>query len=320
MLASLQTLFLREHNRLAAQFIQRGWSKWQVYNVSRKIIGGMLQVITYREYLPLMVGQQTMERFNLAIPSREYTYRSALNPSIINTWAAAACRCPGLAYDLNNMDDFCKPETDPVRTFLVGACEQQMQELNTVYSREITRYLFATPMEPGKDLRAIDYHRARDHGTPPYNQWRQFCGLRPFSSFEEMKNAFSNRYSGLIDRLKLLYHNEIDDLDFGVGAILEPVAPGSTFGPTVTCIFGHQFNRLKFGDRFWIENPKVSTAFSRDQLANLYKVTLSGLICANTDVQRIQRNVFLVPGPTNPTVNCEQLMVEQNIHPESYNF
>lgn len=44
MLAALQTTLLREHNRIAAHFIQSGWTKWQVYNVTRKIIGAMLQV------------------------------------------------------------------------------------------------------------------------------------------------------------------------------------------------------------------------------------------------------------------------------------
>lgn len=39
------------------------------------------------------------------------------------------------------MDDYCKPETDPVRSFLVGACEQRMQELNTVYTREVSVHI-----------------------------------------------------------------------------------------------------------------------------------------------------------------------------------
>ncbi|XP_022695720.1 peroxidase-like isoform X1 [Varroa jacobsoni] len=339
MLGALQTIYLREHNRIASHFVQRNWTKWQVYNVSRKIVGAMIQVITFKEYLPLMLGQETMSRYNLTIPSPQYRYHHHLNPSIINTWATAACRvshsnvadkmkregktldrCPSLAYDINNMDDYCKPETDPVRSFLVGACEQRMQELNTVYTREVTRYLFSTPMKPGKDLRSIDYHRGRDHGIPSYNQWRQLCGLRPYGSFEAMKAACSNRYGDLINKLKHLYNNEIDDLDFGVGAILEPVFPGSTFGPTVTCLFGHQFNRLKFGDRFWFENPKVPTAFTKGQLSRIYRITLAGLICANTDILRIQRNVFLIPGSTNPVVSCSQLLAEQDLQLNSYNY
>lgn len=338
-LGALQTMFLRQHNSIAHTFIARGWSQWQVFNVSRKIIGGMLQVITYKEYLPLMLGPNTMSRFDLKIPSTGYSYKPSLNPSLLNAWASAACRvshsniadklrregvsmmkCPTLAYDINNMDTFCKPDNDPVRALLVGACQQKMQDLNTVYSLQITRFLFSTPMVPGKDLRAIDYHRARDHGIRPYNEWRRICGLKPFASFDELKRACSKQYSPLIDKLQVAYYNDIENVDFGVGAILEPPSSGSTFGPTVTCLFGHQFHRLKFGDRFWFENPKVPTAFTRDQLSRLHRVTLSGLICAVTDVQRIQKNAFLVPGPNNPLVSCASLLKEQDLNLASYHY
>ncbi|XP_003742121.1 peroxidase [Galendromus occidentalis] len=338
-LGALQTMFLRQHNIIAKAFIARGWDKWQTFNVSRKIIGGMLQVVVYKEYLPLLLGPLAMRRFELSVPTPRYVYRPSLNPSLLNAWATAACRvshsniadklkreglsllkCPTLAYDINNMDTFCKPDTDPIRALLVGACQQKMQDLNTVYSLQITRYLFSTPYKPGKDLRAIDYHRARDHGIRPYNEWRRSCGLKPFGSFEEMKRASSKQYGPLIDKLKIAYRNDIDNVDFGVGAILEPLAPGSTFGPTITCLFGHQFHRLKYGDRFWFENPKVPTAFTPQQLSRLQRVTLAGLICATTDVLRIQKNVLLVPGPNNPLVDCATLVREQDLNLASYHY
>ena len=46
------------------------------------------------------------------------------------------------------------------------------------------------------DLAAINIQRAREHGVPSYNEFRSFCGLKPFFRWEEMEGFMSNKTVG----------------------------------------------------------------------------------------------------------------------------
>ena len=60
---------------------------------------------------------------------------------------------------------------------------------------------------------------------------------------------------------------------------------GDTFG----CIIAEQFGRLRKGDRFWFENERnaalntVRTAFTACQLREIRRITLSKVICGNSE-------------------------------------
>ena len=50
------------------------------------------------------------------------------------------------------------------------------------------------------------------------------------------------------------------------GALSEIPVPGGLVGPTNACILGNQFYRLKRGDRFFYENPFITTGFTLGKL------------------------------------------------------
>ena len=63
----MHTLFVREHNRIAAFFDENTeWEAEQIYQETRRIVGAELQFITYKEDLPLLLSPRTVSNcFNL---------------------------------------------------------------------------------------------------------------------------------------------------------------------------------------------------------------------------------------------------------------
>lgn len=54
----------------------------------------------------------------------------------------------------------------------------------------------------------------------------------------------------------------VEDIDMYTGALSEFPIEGGLVGPTITCLVGDQFKRLKQGDDFWYETDKQPQAFS----------------------------------------------------------
>ena len=82
-LTSLQTLFLREHNRIAAELSTRNpsWSDDKTFNEARKIVIAIAQHIVYNEYVPTIVGFNNAGMFDL-IPLSTKSYYSGYDASV----------------------------------------------------------------------------------------------------------------------------------------------------------------------------------------------------------------------------------------------
>ena len=51
----------------------------------------------------------------------------------------------------------------------------------------------------------------------------------------------------------LLFFSSPQDIDLFTGALTESAVSGGNLGPTLDCIIGDQFMKLKYGDRFWYQ-------------------------------------------------------------------
>ena len=95
-LASMHTLFMREHNRIVRELkkINPQWKSETCYEEARLVVIAMHQVITYKEYLPRLIGGEYMKKYDLNILSDGYYYgyNSAIDPSISNEFTTAAFR------------------------------------------------------------------------------------------------------------------------------------------------------------------------------------------------------------------------------------
>lgn len=95
-LLAMHTIFVAEHNRIATELGEQNahWSDEKIYQESRRIIGAMVQHITYREFLPLVLGKEVCKLFDLMVRQSDYyeNYDSRVNPTVANSFGAAAFR------------------------------------------------------------------------------------------------------------------------------------------------------------------------------------------------------------------------------------
>jgi peroxidase len=88
-LIAMHTIWVRQHNRFAKRLssMNPNWSDEHVYQETRKIIEAQLQIITYKHWLPYIIGDEGMNMLG------SYKgYRRSINPTISNVFATAAFR------------------------------------------------------------------------------------------------------------------------------------------------------------------------------------------------------------------------------------
>ncbi|PIO67122.1 heme peroxidase [Teladorsagia circumcincta] len=251
--------------------MNRHWNEDRVFQETRKIVGSVIQVITYQEFLPALIGP-----FHDRLVPPYVKYNPSVNPGVLNEFASAAYRLHGMiqeSYPLIGPNSEVRGRVP----FLdgVGRIERVLSAIDAVYrgfiatparspqriTSSVTERLFG-----GSDMATINIQRGRDHGFPPYNEYRKLCQLKPVTKF--------------------------DELDLYVGGILEEPIDGSLVGPTFACIIAEQFVRLRDGDRFYFENEGV---FTTAQMTALKAVTLSWVLCETSDgMGRIVPNAFTI--------------------------
>lgn len=66
-LAVMHIVMMREHNRLAEGLahVNPHWDDETLYQEARHILSSELQHVTYSEFLPMVLGHQTMKKYDL---------------------------------------------------------------------------------------------------------------------------------------------------------------------------------------------------------------------------------------------------------------
>lgn len=85
-LTAIQTLFVREHNRLADAISgsQPEATDEEIYQRARLVVAGLIQSITYNEFLPALLGKRAIAPHS--------GYNPSVNPGIANEFSTAAFR------------------------------------------------------------------------------------------------------------------------------------------------------------------------------------------------------------------------------------
>ncbi|MFK8111217.1 MAG: peroxidase family protein [Rubripirellula sp.] len=309
-LTAIQTLFVREHNRLAQEISVSGvdLSDEEIYQQARAIVIGQTQAITYNEFLPALLGNRAIGTYN--------GYDATVDPSIATEFSTAAFRFGHST--LNEGIEFFGNEGRSVReaielkdaffnaslleetgidALLKYDASSQAQEIDLEVVGSLRNFLFGSPGSGGFDLVALNIQRGRDHGLNDYNSTRVAYGLDSMESFDEITSNLELRW-----KLESLYGN-VDNIDLWVGLMAEDHAHGASVGELTHAIVTDQFTRLRDGDRLFYEN-----VFEGQELDAINSTSLADLIERNTTVEGLQDNVFFMLSEVRGTVTASSLI------------
>jgi hypothetical protein len=314
-LTALHTLFAREHNRIALILSQLNphWSDDRIFYETRSIVIGKIQVIVYGEYIPHLIGYETMQRFDLNIrPNGYYSqdYDENINAGVTSEFVTAAFRFGHSTVDgkliIHNGPDIEEIIRIPDVMFnsarlrrrhfydeiLNTLVRQPMQQVDSAVTHGLSRLLFRNNNPFGLDLAAINIHRGRDHAIRCYNDYLEATGHSRVVSFEE----FGPETAAKLSRV----YSHPDDIDLWIGGLLEQAKSDSLLGPTFTEIIADQFSRFRKGDRYFFEHdPSINPgAFTPGQLQQIRSSSMARIICDNADgyaLSSISPKAFLLP-------------------------
>lgn len=301
-LTAMHTLWVREHNRIAAllQTERPEAPADAIYEMTRRLVIAEIQIITYNEYLPALLGDRTMPEYK--------GYDRDVNPTIYNEFSAAAYRlghsevsdtilrlnADGSEFEAGHLPlraaffsgiEMFKEEQD-IEPILRGMANQKHQAIDTQVVNGLRNFLFGIPGAGGFDLISLNIQRGRDHGLSSYNETRRAMDLRPARTFADITTN-TNLQIGLFNA-----YSSIDDVELWIGGLAEEpdVESGSQLGELFTKINVKQFDELRAGDRFWYEHY-----LTKEEKQRVASITLADVIRNNTAIsEEIQDHVFYV--------------------------
>lgn len=286
-LSSLHTLFVREHNRLAKEIGAENpsWSDDQIFDLAQDRNIAQMQVITEREFLPILLGHG--ERGPGALG--KYTgYDKDLDPQITNEFSTAAYRFGHsmvsdqivLIDEQGNRSEmplnaaFFNPSVvkqNGIDDILKGAASQQAQAMDLEIVDSLRNNVIPGPAAMPLDLAALNIQRGRDHGIPSMNDIKRGIGQPPLTGFDDPRLR-----DGAGEKLAQVY-DSIEDVDAWVGMLAERPVKGGLAGETQAAVLTEQFLRTRNADPDW-----YLSKYSGSELRSLKRTTLADIIERNT--------------------------------------
>ena len=276
MLATLHTLFMREHNSICdfiTPLLPPTTSQGALFVIARRINFMQYQKIVYEEFIPAMMGTTNLDRYR--------GFRVLANPTVSTIFSTAAYRIghtmvgpnvtrvgPGnVALPARPVPEMFFPtgaEVAPeIDIFLRGSLSRPCQETDPFVVDALRNFLFREVEEDeGLDLVALNIQRGRDHALPSYNQIRQAFGRSEVSDFSEISSS-----DNIVSRLEEA-HDSVDDIEAWIGLMSEDLRNGASMGETVFQIWKREFERLRDGDRWFYRLRRTFSLIPRQVRAS----------------------------------------------------
>jgi hypothetical protein len=284
-LTAMHTIFVREHNRRCLEIVaekpELQGEDELIYQRARRLTIGVLQAVTFYEFLPLLLGSSVLTQYE--------GYKDDINATLSVEFTTAAYRfghtmvsetqplgASGNTGEVELVNIFFNPsyvQQNGVNDLLIGGGRSKMQEIDGILVNDLRNSLFGPPTaQILHDLAAINIQRGRDHGIPCYTEALVKHGLPEPTQFSELNMSLENK-----GKLAAVY-NDVSEIDMWIGGILERHDDEAEVGPLFKTILTKEFLRIRDGDRFWFEND---AALSKQDVEALKATKLSDVLSRN---------------------------------------
>lgn len=231
-----------------------------IYEAARAVVGAKSQVITYEEFLPILVGNESASDLDVIDPE-------ILSPGIAAEFSGAAYRLGHtlLSENIRTLDSdglgsislrgaFFNPQSiseNGVDNILLGLNYQQSNDADHRIIDGVRNNLFGPPGSGGLDLAAINIQRGRELGIPDYAT--VYNSLNPDAIIENFADLIPIFGADVVPLFEEAY-DSVDQIDLWIGGLAEIAIEGALLGPTLGAIVSDQFARLRDYDRFFYED------------------------------------------------------------------
>ena len=282
----LNTIMLREHNRIC-DLLKESYSHWddeRIFQTTRNIMIVLVITIVLRDY----IGQFSQLEFTLdpspGMAEKQPWYRTnwiSLEFNLLYRWHSLVPESFVIANKKFSIDEF-RNNTPLVTDYGLGpvitAASRQRAGQIGLFN---TPGFFFEPLPMGHDNRSImerTIEMGRQARLRSFNDYCEAFSFPRLNSFEELTDD-----PKLLQELKKLYSDRIDDLEWHVGIFAERHNPGFMLGRLMTRMVGY--------DAFThaLTNPLMSTHMQNEQTFS--NIGLSVIKETNTIKDIIKRNV-----------------------------
>jgi hypothetical protein len=333
-LTALQTLFVRNHNRIATLLAQQdptafGFSSWtdeNLYQEARKLNIAQYQAITYEHYLPDLLGPNALTAYA--------GYDASVNASIATEFSTVAYRFGHSMldnfierHDNNGQDiadqsgeasvslaqDFFDPSImTPDANGVFGAFDPNSghttSDIGPLLKGDADGNSQAVDLMAVQSVRNLLFGNGQFGGEDLMARDVQRARDHGIGSYNDLRIAYGlapvTSFDQITSNVQVQQqlqqaYGTVDNIDPFEGGLAEDHAPGSDMGPLFTRIIADQFQRLRDGDRFFFLNDSFNSA--EMNILNQGN-TLAKVITANTGITNLQNDVFIFQASISGTV------------------
>jgi hypothetical protein len=334
-LTALQTLLLRNHNRIVLELVQQdptkfgvtSWTDETLYQEARKLNIAQYQMITYSGYLPDLLGTAALSRYT--------GYKADVNASIATEFSTVAYRFGHSMLDnaierhsndgtdiadqnpqgssLSLAQDFFDPSViTPDASGVFGAFDpisgHTTSDIDPLLKGIADGDAQAVDLLAVESVRNLLFANGAFGGQDLMARDIQRARDHGIGTYNQLRVAYGLKpvtsfaeitsNVAVQNQLQQAY-GAVDNIDPFEGGLAEDHAKGSDMGPLFTRILADQFQRLRDGDRFFYGNE----TFTRAERAILAQGdTLTKVIEANTHVTNLQADAFVFKASISGTV------------------
>ena len=311
LVAAIHVLMLREHNRIAHELkesLAHDTTDEMLYQLARAVVIGKIQAITYNEFLPALIGKESM---------RAPCYNQNANPAVSVEWASSAAL---LFYSMANeklmlrrentgrpimeasLDDMTSENpksglhtTVGVSSLILGAVMQFSEEIDHSFVEQPSpEHVPCSPdskdrCRTERNIILEKLRESREHRVPDYVTMRWLFYGYPVRMWSDITTDANTAMA-----LDAVYGPKgWTEMDFVVGALAEDHLPGRPAGYSIVTMFSDQFSRIRDGDAYFYLWNKLSMAYREE----IHATTIKKLVLRNTNIDPVllkEKSLFFV--------------------------